>query len=69
MSIVVNINDMNEAQFAQAWDLLRVADVVAKNNNNPLQTSFHIAIDLDDNQHNTGTLAEALGYISKHIIK
>jgi hypothetical protein len=68
-SIVVNINDMNEAEFAQAWDLLRVANVVAKDNNNPLQTSFHIAIDLEENSHNSGTLDEALGYITKHIIE
>jgi len=68
-SIVVNINDMNEGEFAQAWDLLKVANVVAKDNNNPLQASFNIEINLEENCHNGGTLDEALGYITKHIIK
>jgi hypothetical protein len=66
--IIINIENMSEAEFAKTWDLLRVANVVAKDNNNPLQTSYHIAIDLEDNRHNDGSLDEALGYISKHII-
>jgi len=68
--IIVNIKNMNEQEFAQVWDLLKVADVVAIDNNHPLQSDFNIDIDLKDNQHiNNGALDDAIGYIAKHIIK
>ena len=66
--IIVNINNMNENEFAKAWDLLKVAEVVAQDNNQPLQSKFNIAINLDDNRHKDCALDNAIGYIAKHII-
>lgn len=67
--IIVNIESMSDCEFAQAWDLLKVADVVAKNSKNPLESTFDIQIDLAHNLHKLNKLDDALGFIAQHIVK
>ncbi len=68
-AIIVNINDMSETQFNQAWDLLNINNISATNHRNPINSTRSIEIDLNKNQHVVNTLDGTLGYINMHIIK
>lgn len=67
-AIIVNIKDMSETQFNQAWDLLSINNISASNHSNPINSTRNIEIELNENQHVANTLDSTLGYINKHII-
>jgi len=66
--ITVNINDMTEREFAQAWDLLNLNSIMATQQSNPINSTRSIAIEVKDNQHAANALDGTLGYINQHII-
>lgn len=67
--IIVNIESMSDCEFAQAWDLLKVADVSATSTKNPLESNYDIQINLANNKHKLNKLDDALGFIALHIVK
>lgn len=66
--IIVNIDNMTDDEFKQAWDLIILNNITASNFEDPIKCTRSIEIELGKNQHTCNTLDGTLGYINKHIV-